>query len=84
MSQYPADFAMNEFILRLRVSPHVARACLEAIKPEIDSDIHGRSKVELKYDNELILTILASDLHAMRAAVNTYVRWLDMCLKLVK
>jgi tRNA threonylcarbamoyladenosine modification (KEOPS) complex Pcc1 subunit len=76
---------MNESILSLKVPSDAASACLNSIKPEIDSDVHGRSIVELRADGEgLLLRITANDLHAMRAGVNTYVRWLDMCLKLAK
>ncbi|MFH1055956.1 MAG: KEOPS complex subunit Pcc1 [Candidatus Altiarchaeota archaeon] len=75
---------MNEFTVSIKVSEDVAKACLKSIKPEIDSDTYGRSKVELKYDGELTLRIEAKDLHALRAAANTYLRWLDMCIKLAK
>jgi tRNA threonylcarbamoyladenosine modification (KEOPS) complex Pcc1 subunit len=75
---------MNELVVRLQIPQEAAEACLNSIKPEVESDIHERSSVELKYDGELILRITAGDLHALRAAANTYIRWLDMCLKLVK
>jgi len=79
------QFKMNEFVLRLRVTQEAANACLRSILPEIESDIHGRSTCELKIvEGGLVLRITATDLHAMRAAVNTYVRALDMCLKLAK
>jgi len=74
---------MNELLVSLKVKPEVARVCLDSIKPEIDADMHGRSTVELSYDKELVLRISAKDLHAMRAAANTYIRWLDMCVKLM-
>ena len=73
---------MNELKVRLPVSGGKAEAVLASIKPEIDSELHDRSKVQLNYDKELILHITAKDLSAMRAAANTYIRWLDMSLKL--
>ncbi|MFH0861527.1 MAG: KEOPS complex subunit Pcc1 [Candidatus Altiarchaeota archaeon] len=75
---------MNELTVSLKVPKEAADAVLKSIKPEIDADIHERTDISLTYDKELILRIEAKDLHAMRAAANTYIRWLDMCLKLAK
>jgi len=75
---------MNELTVNLKVSKESADAILRSIRPEIEADIHERTHISLAYDGELILTITAKDLHAMRAAANTYIRWLDMCMKLVK
>lgn len=75
---------MNELTVRIRVPREAGAAILDSIKPELDLDTHGRSAVELTYDRELTLHITAKDLHALRAATNTYLRWLDMCLKLTK
>ena len=75
----------GELTVRLQVPAEVAEATLNSIHPEIESDLHERSSVELKYEGqELVLHIKAKDLHAMRAAANTYVRWLDMCTKLTQ
>jgi tRNA threonylcarbamoyladenosine modification (KEOPS) complex Pcc1 subunit len=75
---------MNEITVSIKVQSDAARTVLNSIRPEIESDEYGRSKVELSYEKELILKITSPDLHAMRAAANTYLRWLDMCLKLAK
>ena len=75
---------MNELTVRLQVSEAAAKACLGSILPEIGSDLHERTTIKLAYERELILSITATDLHAMRAASNTYIRWLDMCVKLAK
>ena len=76
---------MNELTVRLQAPGEVAAATLESIKPEINAEIHGRSTVDLRYEGgELILHVSAKDLHAMRAAANTYIRWLDMCAKLTE
>ncbi len=74
----------NELAVELDVPRDVAEACLESIRPEIDADVHTRSEVTLKYDGRLTLLIRARDLHALRAAANTYFRWLDMCLKIAR
>lgn len=73
---------MNELTVRHPAQRDKAEAVLASIKPEIDSELHERSTVELTYDKDLILHITAKDLSAMRAAANTYLRWLDMTLKL--
>ena len=75
---------MNELTLQVEATAEVAQACINSIKPELDQDIHGRSNVEITYDKKLTLHISAKDLHALRAATNTYLRWLDMCVKLAK
>jgi len=73
---------MNELVVRLQVPREAAEACLESIKPELGFGVRERSSAELSYDGELMLRVRARDIHALRAAVNTYLRWLDMCLKL--
>jgi len=72
----------NHLTVRLNVPENVAKTVVSSILPEIDSDSYGRSDVRLSYDGALILDISSPDLHALRAAANTYLRWLDMCLKL--
>lgn len=75
---------MNALTVNIKVSEDAAKACLKAILPEIEADMHERTRITLAYDRELILRIEAKDLHAMRSAANTYIRWLDMCVKLAK
>ena len=73
---------MNTFILKCEADEKQAKACLSAVEKEIESDGHVRSKVTLDYGEKLILKIEAVDLHALRAALNSYLRLIDMCLKL--
>ncbi len=73
---------MNEFLFTVEATPEVAEAVLKSLTPELEENTHERSKVKLTYDGELTLHITSDDLHSMRAAVNTYLRWLDMILKL--
>ncbi|MBU0762703.1 MAG: hypothetical protein KKD39_06725 [Candidatus Altiarchaeota archaeon] len=76
---------MNQLILEVEADPRKADAVLKSIKPEIEEDIHTRSSIDLKYESgKLILEINAKDLTAMRAAANTYIRWLDMCMKITE
>jgi tRNA threonylcarbamoyladenosine modification (KEOPS) complex Pcc1 subunit len=49
----------------------------KALKPEIESTSLVRSKVNMDIkDNYLILKIEATDIVALRATINTYLRWL--------
>jgi|WetSurMetagenome_2_1015567.scaffolds.fasta_scaffold1143347_3 tRNA threonylcarbamoyladenosine modification (KEOPS) complex Pcc1 subunit len=74
---------MSDLTVSVKLSDEAANACLNSIIPEIESDLHERTTVELRHDGQqLVLHITAKDLHAMRAAANTYIRWLDMCVKL--
>ena len=75
---------MNELTLKVETSSDVASAIIDSVQPEISSNQHGRSSVDLSYDGVLNLRVNSSDLHALRAAVNTYLRWLDMSLKLTQ
>jgi len=75
---------MNELVVRVQAPDRQAEACLKSLGPELDSAVYERSSAELSYDGELVLRIKARDIHALRAAANTYLRWLDMCLKLAE
>ena len=49
----------------------------EALKPETESSPTPRSKVRIERDGRLLtLTFKASDTTALRAAVNSYLRWI--------
>jgi tRNA threonylcarbamoyladenosine modification (KEOPS) complex Pcc1 subunit len=73
---------MNELIFTVEASPEAAEAVLKSVAPELSENARERSKAELSYDGGLSLHITSDDLHSMRAAVNTYLRWLDMALNL--
>lgn len=60
--------------LRVR-SPH-ARTILTSISPEAGREI-PRTKVEARQEGEeVVLGIEATDLPALRAALNSYLRWM--------
>ncbi len=75
---------MNHLDVTIEADPKQAKACIESILPELEADMHERSDVAISYDGSLQISITAKDLSAMRAAANTYLRWVDMCLKLVE
>jgi tRNA threonylcarbamoyladenosine modification (KEOPS) complex Pcc1 subunit len=75
----------NELTVTVEVSDAAADAIMASVLPEIDSDTHERTAIKMsRQGGRLALTIRAKDLHAMRAAANTYLRWLDMCAKLAE
>ncbi|NLI74275.1 MAG: hypothetical protein GX369_05850 [Euryarchaeota archaeon] len=58
-------------------TPH-APAVLGALSPEVGRDI-PRTQVELIHeDGDIILNVEASDLGALRAALNSYLRWIEV------
>ena len=76
--------AMNELLVTLELPKETAETCIKAIALEVENDVHERSKVDLKYGSGiLVLLIKAKDLTSMRAALNTYLRWIIMCSNLI-
>ncbi|MFZ2455148.1 MAG: KEOPS complex subunit Pcc1 [Candidatus Altiarchaeia archaeon] len=74
---------MNELSVRLEVPAETAQVCCASVGLEAQSEALSRSKVELSCEKDaLILNVSAQDLGAMRAAVNTYLRWIIMCCDL--
>ena len=62
--------------LRL-ATPH-APAVMGALSPEVGREI-PRSQVRLTRDGEdIILDVEATDLGALRAALNSYLRWIEV------
>ena len=60
-----------------------AQVCCASVGLEAESEALSRSKVELSCEKDaLVLHVSALDLGAMRAAVNTYLRWIIMCCDL--
>ncbi|MDH5418727.1 MAG: KEOPS complex subunit Pcc1 [Candidatus Bathyarchaeota archaeon] len=65
-------------IIRLNFSSEKQlKVVLEALKPETTSPSTRRSKVQMKGEgNSLTLNFKARDTSALRAAVNSYLRWI--------
>ncbi|MDH7508219.1 MAG: KEOPS complex subunit Pcc1 [Methanomassiliicoccales archaeon] len=67
---------MHKATLRL-FSPK-ADVVYGAISPEIGREI-PRTRVQSRFNrNELVLEIQATDLSALRAAINSYLRWMKL------
>lgn len=65
-------------IIRLNFSSEKQlKVVLEALKPETKTSSTRRSKVQMKGEgNSLTLNFKARDTSALRAAVNSYLRWI--------
>ncbi|MEA3255857.1 MAG: KEOPS complex subunit Pcc1 [Candidatus Altiarchaeota archaeon] len=76
---------MNELRIRLGVPTEIAEICCRSVEIEAKSEALHRSNIDLEYGRDyLSLNINASDLGAMRAALNTYLRWIIMCCDLLR
>lgn len=75
---------MNFLEVKIRVPSDVAEVCCRAIEMETRSEALHRSGVILGHAGDtMYLKIRAEDLTALRASLNTYLRWVGMCLNLV-
>jgi KEOPS complex subunit Pcc1 len=65
--------------------PNQANIVMKALKPEISSSPSERAYVELnlKNDDILYVNITASDATSLRAALNSYLRWIILSLDVI-
>jgi KEOPS complex subunit Pcc1 len=57
---------------------------LNALKPELDDDLH-RGRVEIRAaNNGLLLTVEGDDVVSLRAALNTWLRLVRICVEMVE
>jgi len=76
---------MNNLLIRLNIPPHIAEICYKSIKIETKSEALSRSEVNLSYQKDSLgIEINSKDLTALRAALNTYLRWIIMCCELTE
>lgn len=74
---------MNELIIKLEIPKTIADASCKSIGIETNH-VLNRSSVDLNYEDDFLgIRIKANDLHALRAALNTYLRWIIMCYDLL-
>lgn len=76
---------MNTLSIEIETTPEKAEVCKKALELEPKTETLKRSKTEIENKgNTLIIKIKAKDLTALRASMNTYLRWVDMCLQITK
>ena len=74
---------MNVISIKIYVPEDIAIIFAKSIGQETKTAIR-RSEIELRPDEHgLEIEIKSDDLHALRASVNTYLRWLIMCFNLI-
>jgi tRNA threonylcarbamoyladenosine modification (KEOPS) complex Pcc1 subunit len=76
----------TQAIIRLNFSSEKQlKVVLEALKPETKSPATRRSKVQMNgEENSLTLNFEASDTSALRAAINSYLRWILLTKTILK
>ncbi len=65
-------------VVKLELDKKLLDAIDIALQPESESPSSERSKTSISIDNEhLIITTYASDTTALRASLNSYLRWVE-------
>ncbi len=60
-------------------------ALIDALAPEIHKQISTRSKVDIVQDGQLlVLNVEAQDTVALRAALNSYLRWINSTISVLQ
>ncbi len=66
-------------------SSHEAEAVMTALRPEVESAPSKRSTVRLEGEGRRVtLTVEAPDVNGLRAAINSYLRWLILMERMLK
>jgi len=74
---------MNELIINLQMPEKLSEICCKSIA--LENRELERSSVDVSCTgNGIKIYITASDLSALRAALNTYMRWVILCCELVE
>ncbi|MEM2083329.1 MAG: KEOPS complex subunit Pcc1 [Nitrososphaerota archaeon] len=64
------------------ISEKEASIILKSLLPEIKNPATNRSKIDLLIrDGKLLMNVEAKDMTALRAALNSYVRWINMIIE---
>jgi len=75
------QMAYTSLNIEIKTNEQVRDILLSAIKPEAEDVRSRRTKVEVGYkDDYFLLSIHAEDITAARAAVNSFIRLIDVVL----
>lgn len=70
--------------LKMTSEKHI-ELILESLRPEVNDHHAARSKVDLEKNGPfLVLKVKARDTTALRASLNTYLRWVDSTLRVLE
>jgi len=76
---------MNTLQVEIPLSPKDADTIIKSVGFEARAEDYERSNVEINYhDGCLRVEIEAGDLNALRAALNSHLRWIATSLKLIQ
>ncbi|HHL41395.1 MAG TPA: hypothetical protein ENJ36_01905 [Candidatus Bathyarchaeota archaeon] len=65
-------------VVKLELDEKLLKAIDVALQPESESPSSERSKTSISIEDEnLIITTYASDTTALRASINSYLRWVE-------
>ena len=71
---------MKKGIITIQKQGNIADVVAKSLLPEMDRNI-PRTKVNLKEDkNKIQIEIQAQDVNALRAAINSYLRWMKVSM----
>ena len=66
-------------------SDNDAKIVYNSIKPEVTYAHNERSTTEIELDNNIIIIrIFSNDVVALRASINSYVRWIKLSTEILK
>ncbi len=74
---------MHKITISVDMPNEIRDMVSRALKVESGREI-PRTKVEIKSKKDFKMIIYGEDVHALRAAVNSYLRWLDLAIKVVE
>ena len=70
--------------VRVLVPEGVSGLIGESLSPEVESPSSGRSSVAVSVEGcGVVISVVASDIVALRAALNSYLRWVGAILDVV-
>lgn len=71
-------------VVSLKIKPQMRNILINALKPESELPTSERSRTSINFqDDKLLITSHASDITALRAALNSYLHWIQGILNLV-
>ena len=75
---------MREATLRIQAGRDAALAAKAAILPESEREIQRTSVSVITEEKWLMLSITAEDTTSLRAAINSYMRWIKVAMDTTK
>jgi tRNA threonylcarbamoyladenosine modification (KEOPS) complex Pcc1 subunit len=68
----------------IQLSPEISAIVEKSLIPEAEHPVSQRSNVEIRADEgRLTISMEASDVTALRAAFNSYLRWVEAIINVV-